>query len=142
MIQIDMPMPENCIDCRFLDDRSASCNVSRDPGFVVFVGLQKTELIEWDDWKQKASSGRDPRCPLKHIGNYYSEVFNVGYKAGKESIVRCKDCKWWDKKDGANYGYCHACKHGYSSDKWEIGIYRTYKGDWFCADGVKKNDDI
>ena len=53
-------------------------------------------------------------------------------------IVRCRDCKWWDRKDGSPYGYCHACKHGYSSEHWEIGIYRTYKGDWFCADGERK----
>ena len=56
----------------------------------------------------------------------------------QEVVVRCKDCKWWDKKDDSNYGYCHACKHGYHSDHWEIGIYRTYKGDWFCADGERK----
>ena len=31
------------------------------------------------------------------------------------AVVRCKDCRWWDKKDGANYGYCHAAKHGYFS---------------------------
>ena len=55
-----------------------------------------------------------------------------------DAVVRCRDCKWWDKKDGSNYGYCHACKHGYYSDHWEIGIYRTYKGDWFCADGERK----
>ena len=53
-------------------------------------------------------------------------------------VVRCKDCKWWDKKEGSNYGYCHACKHGHISDHWEIGIYRTYKGDWFCAEGERK----
>ena len=53
-------------------------------------------------------------------------------------LIRCKDCKWWDKKDGSNYGYCHACKHGYHSDHWEIEIYRTYKGDWYCADGELK----
>lgn len=58
-----------------------------------------------------------------------------------ESIVRCKDCKWWDKKDDSPYGYCHACKHGHRSEHWEIGIYRTYKGDWFCADGERKDDD-
>lgn len=55
-----------------------------------------------------------------------------------QELVRCNDCKWWDKKNGANYGYCHACKHGYHSDHWEIGIYRTYKGDFFCADGERK----
>ena len=56
----------------------------------------------------------------------------------KQEIVRCKDCKWWDKKNDSNYGYCHACKHGYSSPHWEIGIYRTYDGEWFCADGEKR----
>lgn len=51
-------------------------------------------------------------------------------------IVRCKDCKWWDKKsEESNYGYCHACKHGFHSKNWEIGIYRIYNGDFFCADG-------
>ena len=66
----------------------------------------------------------------------YKELAEKG-----EPIVRCKDCKWWDKKDGANYGYCHACKHGYYSDHWEIGIYRTYKGDFFCADGERRTGD-
>jgi len=55
-------------------------------------------------------------------------------------IIHCKDCIWWDKKDDSNYGYCHACKHGYSSPHWEIGIYRTYTGDWFCADGEAKDN--
>lgn len=56
-------------------------------------------------------------------------------------LVTCKDCKWWDKKDESPYGYCHACKHGYMSKHWEISIYRTYKGDWYCADGERKEDD-
>ena len=30
------------------------------------------------------------------------------------------------------------CKHGYHSDHWEIGIYRIYKDDWFCADGRRR----
>lgn len=53
-------------------------------------------------------------------------------------VIRCKDCKWWDEKEGSPYGYCMAMKHGYFSSNWEIGIYRTYKGDWFCADGERK----
>jgi hypothetical protein len=55
-------------------------------------------------------------------------------------VVRCKDCRWWDKKDGANYGYCHAAKHGYFSKHWEISIYRTYKPDFFCADGERRSE--
>ena len=56
-------------------------------------------------------------------------------------IIRCKDCKWWDKKDDSPYGYCHAVKHGYHSSNWEIGIYRLYKSDFFCADGERSTDD-
>ena len=56
-------------------------------------------------------------------------------------VVRCKDCKWWDKKDESPYGYCHACKHGHWSEHWEISIYRTYKGDWYCADGERKDNE-
>ena len=56
------------------------------------------------------------------------------------ALVRCKGCKWWDKKQDSPYGYCHACKHGHRSEHWEIGIYRTYKGDWFCADGEEKEN--
>lgn len=68
----------------------------------------------------------------------YNDIPSGGYMAiSWIPLVRCKDCKWWDKKDDSNYGYCHACKHGYHSDHWEIGIYRTYKDDWFCADGEK-----
>lgn len=54
---------------------------------------------------------------------------------------QCKDCKWWDKKDESNYGYCHACKHGFHSNHWEIGIYRIYREDWYCADWEEKDDD-
>lgn len=57
-------------------------------------------------------------------------------------VVRCKDCRWWDKKDeDAKYGYCHAAKHGYWSANWEISIYRTYREDFFCADGKRREDD-
>ena len=56
-------------------------------------------------------------------------------------IVRCKDCKWWDKKDDSPYGYCMAMKHGFMSSHWEIGIYRTYKDDFYCADAERRTDD-
>lgn len=61
-------------------------------------------------------------------------------KADVVAIVRCKDCKWWDKKDDAPYGYCMAMKHGFVSSHWEIGIYRTYKGDFYCADGERREE--
>lgn len=55
-------------------------------------------------------------------------------------VVRCKDCRWFDKTEDSSYGYCHAMKHAYLSKNWEISIYRTYKADFYCADG-EKNDE-
>lgn len=37
-------------------------------------------------------------------------------------------------------GYCHAAKHGYYSRNWEIGIYRLYGPDFFCADGELREE--
>lgn len=71
----------------------------------------------------------------------YQEAYRKGYNAREDEIIRCRDCKWWDKKDESDYGYCHACKHGYSSPNWEIGIYRTYKGNFFCADGKIESEE-
>lgn len=56
-------------------------------------------------------------------------------------VVRCRECRWWDKIGDSPIGYCHACKHGYHSSNWEISIYRTYKGDFFCADGEREGAD-
>lgn len=56
-------------------------------------------------------------------------------------VVRCRDCRWWDEIENSPIGYCHACKHGHYSDKWEISIRRTYKGDFFCADGERGGGD-
>ena len=55
-------------------------------------------------------------------------------------VVRCKDCRWWDKSEDSPFGYCMAMKHGYMSANWEIGIYRRYKGDFYCADGEKEKE--
>lgn len=64
-------------------------------------------------------------------GRYYSDVFDIGYKAGKESIVLCKDCKNADygiDEDGNRFMKC-------------IGSVKCYGGttpDFFCADGVMR----
>ena len=79
-------------------------------------------------------------CTYENDGWCMARVMKDALELLKEQqpIVRCKDCKWWDKKPDSPYGYCHACKHGHHSEHWEIGIYRTYKGDWFCADGERQ----
>jgi len=62
---------------------------------------------------------------------------NVIPAADVVEVVRCRECRWWDKIGDSLIGYCHACKHGYYSSNWEISIHRTYKGDFFCADGER-----
>lgn len=91
------------------------------------------KLIDADALKEKA---------------FFHEIDNVSYVEEEDidnaptvdavQVVQCKDCRWWDKKDGANYGYCHAAKHGYYSKHWEISIYRTYESDFYCADGERR----
>lgn len=62
--------------------------------------------------------------------------------SAQPEIIRCKDCKWWDRKgEQSSYGYCHAIKHSYFSPHWEISIYRTYDKDFFCADAERRNDE-
>ena len=56
-------------------------------------------------------------------------------------VVRCGECRWWDRIETSPLGYCHACKHGHYSSHWEISIRRTYTEDWFCADGDRKEKD-
>lgn len=80
----------------------------------------------------------DPAMDIKGYMRYLK--YNTAEEGNSVDIVRCKDCKWWDQKDDSPYGYCHAMKHAYYSSHWEIGIYRTYKADWFCADGERKDD--
>ena len=84
---------------------------------------------------------------------YQHEFCECDYAFGKLSIelaalppaqpeiIKCKDCKWWDKSDDSPFGYCMAMKHGYMSTNWEIGIYRRYKGEFYCADAERRTDD-
>lgn len=55
-------------------------------------------------------------------------------------IVRCGECKWWEKMKDSYFGYCHAEKHCHFSNNWEISIYGTYKADHFCSDGERRSE--
>lgn len=72
----------------------------------------------------------------------------VAYKADidqllpvQPEIVRCKNCRWWDKYGDYDSGYCMAAKHGYWSEHWDISIRRTYKSDFYCADAERRTYD-
>ena len=61
--------------------------------------------------------------------------------SAQPEIVRCKDCKWWEKQEDSPLGYCNAVKHCHYSRHWEIQIYRRYEPDFFCADGERRSED-
>lgn len=52
---------------------------------------------------------------------------------GTAPVVRCKDCKWWDKVDnidGVNYGTCERKCTAIRKDAFP-------NENWYCADGEK-----
>ena len=134
MIQIDMQMPNSCLECRFRDTVHSECNAAEEPGFCVFVGLSETEIVEWENWKRKAGSGRDPRCPLRQECKGCSTIFDVAYKAGKnDSIVRCKECK--------HRGKAKKCVLAAISEEKDCPLFMLdNRGEWFCADGRRKDE--
>ena len=61
--------------------------------------------------------------------------------SAQPEIVRCGECKWWEKQEDSPLGYCNAVKHCHYSRHWEIQIYRRYEPDFFCADGERRNEN-
>lgn len=108
MIKIDIEMPNSCYDCPLMDPVSFSCLASgSDPGFVVFCGLPNS--YNWDEWKEKASSQRDPRCPMhdEHevCVNCPMNPIRPTWQQGKAYCGQCG--KRIPLKINANY--CHKC---------------------------------
>ena len=73
-------------------------------------------------------------------GNMFPIVSIDELPSVQPEIIRCKDCKWWDKEDDMPLGYCLAIKHGFYSRNWEISIRRTYPEDFFCADAELRGE--
>lgn len=61
--------------------------------------------------------------------------------AAQPEIVRCGECKWWEKQEDSTLGYCNAAKHCYYSLNWEVQIYRRHRADFFCADGERRSEN-
>ena len=63
-----------------------------------------------------------------------------GLPSVQPEIIRCKDCRWWDKRSDYGIGYCMAAKHGYWTSHWDISIRRKYEGDFYCADAEMRGE--
>lgn len=71
----------------------------------------------------------------QNVMNYINKVVGKikALPSANPEIIKCKDCRWWEKYDDT-FGYCHAAKHGHWSEHWDIRIWRVYRGDFYCAD--------
>lgn len=63
----------------------------------------------------------------------YVSVFGIPIIEDCVPVVRCKDCKWWDKVDnidGVNYGTCERKCTAIRKDAF-------LNENWYCADGER-----
>lgn len=101
---------------------------------------RKAAIDKAEEWIEAVYCDHDEqreRDAIKHVINRIKKLPSKQ----PERIIRCRECEWWDKKDNSLYGYCMAMKHGFNSNNWEIGIYRQYKGDFYCADAERRTDE-
>ena len=83
-----------------------------------------------DEWNKNASTS---------WADAFKEVSEL-VKSIPESVVRCKDCKWFEIAQ---------LKHDGTDDKRHNpsvcvrGAYaKPRKADWFCADGERREDGV
>ena len=77
--------------------------------------------------------GTDDRKKFVHmpanISDYCDELWKKAYERGKAEIIRCKDCKWWDKQEMSLQGRCSL-----------LQMYPT--GEWYCGNAkLRRNSD-
>lgn len=63
---------------------------------------------------------------MMDIGKDLQAAFDDGYKARDDEIVRCKDCRWYDKVDWCN--------------KLRISGVKAVEEYWYCADGKRREE--
>ena len=110
--------------------------------------MRLIDYISRSEARAAIAAARDKRIADKPYGwEWEYNGFNAAILALPMStedlvpVVRCRECKWWERMESSPLGYCHACKHGHYSAHWEISIRRTYPEDWFCADAERKEKD-
>ena len=105
----------------------------REVEIVLLEKGQKTKRYKWGEtWKLNFSEIREA------LSEYQSE------------IVRCRECKHWDKttrKEGNDFitgpWEDAECDMFRDLDRWgDLGEnFSRTNGDWFCADGERRDSD-
>lgn len=63
-----------------------------------------------------------------------SEEYYRGYRAAKDEIIHCEDCKHWNEDD------CRCERPALAGDKWHDPKYFDTYPDDFCSYGEKRED--
>ena len=102
--------------------------------------MTNKEAVNWII-NLSADIGKSEHSELWHYEQALYEIREM-LESAQSEIIRCEDCKWWGYDDDDEVvRVCHAAKHGHMSRNWSIMIYRTHKGDFYCADAERKNDE-
>jgi len=104
------------------------------------ISVRHKEAVEW----LLETTNNEIKARAEAVVALLTECYITILKlpSAESEIIRCKDCKWWGYDDDNEVvRVCHAAKHGHMSRNWSIMIYRTHKGDFYCADAERKNDD-
>ena len=92
-----------------------------------------------DRWlRQLPSAQPEPSQVARDISRIIENEKDMEVIAQPE-IIRCKDCKWWDRYNDNN-GYCMAAKSCTYTSHWDIQIRRTYDGEFYCAHAEPKEE--
>lgn len=100
MIQIDMPMPTNCIDC-------PACNE------YLMCAIPANGRGWGENDVKDFSQGRPEWCPMKE----------------QKAVVRCKDCKAWKQYDDLNLGGCELFPEYNKMGDWFCNFGERKEGD-------------
>lgn len=111
--------------------------------------IDRETIMTW--LKKCGDGGCSSRCPYDDLGpdKCYETLMTDALELLKEQsqVVRCKDCKHWDKTTREEGNDC-------ISGQWEDAVcevfrdwdsygdlgehFRRTNGDWFCADGERR----
>lgn len=76
--------------------------------------------------------------PLLYCGDFVSTLIHLS-AVDAVPVVRCRDCKYAHMTYGGEVKYCD--KISMPDDEGDYGYALYLPGDWFCADGERRESD-
>lgn len=135
MIQIDMPMPDRCKNCRMYcqEDGMSVCTAASDSWEHVSNRRTRPEWCPLHESPVVFEEGDVVRTVLIHCPRCSFDMAQRFLLKGPR-IVRCRDCK-------------HVCMMDATKMMPDMPVYAkctltddVHEPDWYCADGERRTD--